>query len=55
MKTVYKIELLKFDGKGKYNKLTSLNDTNMQDWKKKVEEIALSEYYDLKVKIKKGK
>ena len=55
MEKAFKVELYKYDAKGKYKKLLTLNDTKLQAWKKHVEEIALTEYHNLKVKLKKGK
>ena len=46
------VELFVDKGENQYIKLSSLNENDMEEWKKDMEARALSEYYNKKIKIK---
>ena len=51
----YKVELFVASDDEKEVKLTSLNEKDMEDWKRLLEEQALFEYYNRKIKIQSKK
>lgn len=48
----FRMEYYKDIGDGQNIKLSSLNEKDMEEWKKDMEARALSEYYNKKIKIK---
>ena len=48
----YKVEFFIASDDEQEVKLTSLNEKDMEEWKKDMEARALSEYYNKKIKIK---